>query len=285
MNQEVGMVLEGGAMRSVFSAGIVDFFLDKGIEIPNILAISAGAYVGMNYVSKQKERVLKSLVEPLDEYKYLGLGAFLKKGTFFDMDYLFDVVPREKSPFDFERFQNFAGRFLTSTVDLSTGELLYHEKFKDEKSFYEILKAANSLPMLARITHIDGKPMLDGGMADAIPIAKALEEGWKKIIVVLTRDASYRKKTKRPLYQRLVATIYHKYPKFVELVAARGQKYNDTLEQIEQLEQEGRAFVFRPTEMTVHTSESDVKTLTEYYHYGYRNAQERYEELLEFLKK
>lgn len=284
MEQDVGIVLEGGAMRSVFSAGILDFFQDKGLEIPNILAISAGAYVAMNYVSQQRDRVVKSLIEPLEEYKYLGIGAFFKTGTFFDMDYLFDVVPREKAPFDFDKFKKFSGRFITSTVDLSTGELLYHEEFENEEQFYSLLKAANSLPLAARISQIQGRPMLDGGMADAIPIAKALEEGWKKIIVVLTRDASYRKKTHRPLYQKLIAAVYGKYPKFVEMVAARGKKYNDTLELVNKLEKEGRAFVFRPTEMTVSTNESDVKTLMEYYHYGYKNASERYEELMEFLQ-
>ncbi len=285
MEQNVGIVLEGGAMRNVFSAGVLDFFLDKKIEIPNILAISAGAYVAMNYVSEQKERVLKSLVEPLEEYKFLGVGAFFKTGTFFDMDYLFDRVPREKSPYHFDKLKNFKGRFITSTVDMLTGEAIYHEGFQEEERFYQIMKVANSLPFAAKVSEVDGRPMLDGGMADAIPIAKALEEGWEKIIVILTRDAAYRKKVRRPLYQKLIAMVYRKYPKFVELVAGRGQKYNDTLEQINALEQEGRAFVFRPSKVTVKTSESDVKTLKEYYKYGYECAKERYEELLEFLRR
>lgn len=283
MDNRVGIILEGGAMRSVFSAGVLDFLLEKEIHIPNVLAVSAGAYAGMNYASGQKGRCVKSVVEPLRDYCYMGLSTFWKKGTFFDMDYLFDEVPKEKAPFDFEAFQNFKGRFITSTVDCSTGEAVYHEKFKDITEFFNICKAANSLPLIAKISHIDGKPMLDGGMADAIPITKALEEGWQKIIVVFTRDAAYRKKEKVNPYQAITNLVYHKYPKFLELIKGRAKRYNDAIDTIAALEREGRAFVLRPTKMTVGNNEADVEKLTAYYQHGYDSMRERYAELLEFL--
>lgn len=138
------------------------------------------------------------------------------------------------------------------------------------------------MPFLAKVACINGTPSLDGGMADAIPITKALEEGWEKIIVVLTRDASYRKKDRR-LYMKALGMVYGKYPKFIELVWGRAKRYNDSIEKIEQLEKEGRAFVFRPTELTVENSESDVDRLKEYYQHGYDAARERYDELLKFL--
>lgn len=284
VNNSVGLILEGGAMRSIFSAGILDFFMEKGIEIPNVLAISAGAYVGMNYASGQQGRCMKALVEPMKECKYMGLGTFLKKGTFFDMDYLFYEVPRTRSPFDFEAFANFKGRFITSTVDVSTGEAVYHEKFKEEKEFYDILKAANSLPLIAKVTDIGGRPMLDGGMAEAIPISKALSEGWEKLVVVFTREASYRKKEKKTSDIRMINRKFRKYPKFLELVAGRAKRYNDAIETIAKLEQEGKAFVYRPTEVVVGTQESDVEKLTVYYQHGYETAKARYDELLRFLE-
>lgn len=284
MNDSVGLILEGGAMRSIFSAGILDFFMEKGIQIPNVLAISAGAYVGMNYASGQKGRCMKALVEPMKEYKYMGLGTFFKKGTFFDMDYLFYEVPKTKSRFDFEAFCKFKGRFITSTVDCSTGETVYHEKFCEEKAFYDTLKAANSMPLIAKVVDIEGKPMLDGGMADAIPINKALEEGWNKLVVVLTRDSSYRKKEKATLDIRLTNWLYRKYPKFINVLQGRAKRYNDAIDIIAKMEAEGRAFVYRPTDVTVENGESNVERLTAYYQHGYDSAKARYEELLQFLE-
>ena len=135
MNKKSGIILEGGAMRSMFSAGILDFFMDSGIEIPNVLAISAGAYAGMNYVSGQKGRVIDAVIKPLEQEKYLGLGTFLKKGTFFDMNLLFDEIPKNRVPFDFESFSASSKRLVTSTVNCLTGETCFHEKFEDMDDF------------------------------------------------------------------------------------------------------------------------------------------------------
>lgn len=271
-------------MRSVFSAGVLDYLLEKGVEIPNILAISAGAYAGMNYAAGQKGRLVDAVIRPLEEYKYMGLGTFLRKGTFFDMEYLFKEVPKKKSPYDFKAFQEYEGRFLVSTVNCETGENVYFEEFSDEDTFFTICQAANSLPLIAKITEIDGAPMLDGGIADAIPIWKALDEGWDKLVVVFTRDASYRKKPRSGLYIKMIRLIYRKYPKFLELIEQRSQRYNDALEKVAELEKEGKAFVLRPTRITVGNSESNVKKLMEYYQHGYDTAKERFEDLQKFLE-
>ena len=283
MNKNVGLLLEGGAMRSVFSAGVLDFFMDKKVEIPNILAVSAGAYAGMNYVSGQRGRVVDAIIEPLNTYKYMGVSTFLKKGTFFDMDYLFRQVPQNESPYHFDKMLDFDGRFITSTVNCVTGENIYHEKFRDKEEFLDIFQAANSMPLIAKTTKIDGYPMLDGGMVDAIPIGKALEEGWKKIIVVFTRNESYRKNPQSNAYSRAIKMVYRKYPKFIEVLEERSKRYNNSLDQIKELEQEGKAFVFRPSTVLVENSESNVGKLMEYYNHGYETAQEKYEEFQGFL--
>lgn len=281
--ENTGIILEGGAMRSMFSAGVLDFFLDRGIEIPNVLAVSAGAYAGMNYVSGQKGRVLDAVIKPLETEKYLGFGTFLKKGTFFDMDLLFDTIPKHLVPFDFKAFSQSAKRFITSTVNCLTGEAVYFEEFADEDIFLKVCRAANSLPFVARITEIGGVPMLDGGMADAIPLGKALEEGWKKIVVVVTRNTGYRKR-QRYFYLAMLRLIYHKYPKFVDMVRGRAAKYNDSLNLLEQLEEEGRAFVLRPAEhMHLTNNEADADKLRGYYRHGYEVAEEKEMELREFL--
>lgn len=280
--EQTGILIEGGAMRSIYAAGILDYFLEKGIEIPNVLAVSAGAYAGMNYVSEQKGRVVDAIIKPLEKKKYLGLGTFFRKGTFFDMDYLFDYIPKVKVPFDFDTFCNSKKRFMLSTTECNTGECIYHEKFENQEAFWKICKAANSLPFISRITQIDGVPMLDGGVADAIPIEKALSEGWKKIIVILTRKQEYRKKYRR-FYMFLVRIVYRKYPELIRVLEERADKYNHSLDVVKQLEEDGRALVFRPTEIAVKNQESDVDTLMKSYCHGYEEAEKRHMEIGEFL--
>lgn len=281
--ENTGIILEGGAMRSMFSAGVLDFFLDNGIQIPNVLAVSAGAYAGMNYVSGQRGRVLDAIINPLETERYLGFKTFLKKGTFFDMDFLFDEIPKRRVPFDFEAFQSSAKKFITSTINCLTGEAVYFDEFKDMDYFLKICRAGNSMPFLAKIAEIDGVPMLDGGMADAIPVEKALEKGWDKIIVVATRNGQYRKK-QRYFYLAMIHLIYHKYPRFIEAIRRRSDGYNRSLELLKKLEQEGMVFVFRPgDEMSLTNNESNAEKLREYYRHGYDVAEGKLGELREFL--
>lgn len=281
-NEKAGIMIEGGAMRSVFAAGVLDFLMDKGIEIPNVLAVSAGAYAGMNYVSGQRGRAVDAVIKPLEKEKYMGPATFLKKGTFFDMDYLFDIVPKQLAPFDFDTFCNSAKRFIVNTTDCRTGESVYYEDFLSEEHFWDVCRAANSLPFISKVSKIDGIPMLDGGMADALPIAKIFEEGWEKVLVILTRKSDYRKKY-RFFYMLMIRIIYHKYPEFIKTVAGRAQKYNKCLDRLEEMEKEGKALILRPSKLAVNNNESDVDTLMKYYQHGYEEAMGREEEIYSFL--
>ena len=286
MGKKVGIILEGGAMRSIFTAGVMDFFLEKNIDIKNIIAISAGAYAGMNYVSGQKGRVLDSVVKPVGNNKILGLPVFLKTGEFFNMELLFDRIPKVDSPFDFEAFKNSGKRFITSTIDCNTGVPKYFDEFKDLDEFLHVIRVANSLPLLAKVGYIDGVPMMDGGMYDAIPLAKAKEEGWDKIIVVFTREKTYRKGPKGDIYNsNMVKFLYRKYKGLLKAIDGRPKRYNDSIEELEQLEKEGKAFVFRPEGVTLTNNESDPDKLTEFYNVGYESAKARYEELIRFIEE
>lgn len=280
--KRTGIMIEGGAMRSVFAAGVLDFFMEKGIEIPNVLAVSAGAYAGMNYVSGQKGRAVDAVIKPLEKEKYMGFKTFLKKGTFFDMDFLFDVVPKKLSPFDFESFKNSAKRLVVNTTNCLTGESEYFEKFDTEEQFWKICRAANSLPFISKVSCINNIPMLDGGLADALPLDRMEEEGWEKALVILTRKEDYRKKY-RHFYMFFLHLIYHKYPKLIKTVAGRAAKYNACLEQIQQMEADGKALVFRPSRMSVGNNESHVDVLMDYYRHGYEEAMGREAEIFSFL--
>lgn len=282
LRKDTGILLEGGAMRSIFTAGVLDFFLEQGLRIPNVLAISAGAYAGMNYVSEQKGRVVESNIRYLEKEKYIGLRTFFRTGFLFDMDLLFDRMPKQLHPFDFQRFFASESRFMTSTVNCNTGEAVYYDSFRDNDHFLKVCRAANSLPLLARIVEIDGEPMLDGGMADAIPIRQALLEGWKKIIVVLTREKGYYKKPGGP-YVKAIQKVYAKYPAFIKMVEERYQRYNEALEIIDELERQNKAFVIRPSGMRVSNRECNVPKLLAYYEHGQKKARECFTGLLKFL--
>ncbi len=284
---KTGIILEGGAMRCIFTAGVMDFFLDKKLDIPNILAISGGAYAGMNYVSGQKGRIIDSVVKPMSSKEMMGLKNFFLHGEFFNMDLIFNKIPRGEwgdCPFDFEAFKNSGKRFITSTINCKTGEAVYFDEFKDLDEFCHIIKVANSLPLLSHIDYIDGVPMMDGGMADAIPIDRALYEGWDKIIVVLTRDATYRKKNKGDIYNsRFVKFAYRKQKGLLQSIASRPMFYNSSIEKVIELEREGRAFVIRPEGIQLSNGESDKDTLLHYYNVGYEIAEKRYDDLMKFL--
>lgn len=165
-----------------------------------------------------------------------------------------------------------------------TGELIYFDRFDTMERLFDVCQAANSMPLICKVKEIDGIPMLDGGMAEAIPIGKALEEGWKKIVVVFTRDASYRKKPSGAWYRAANWLLYRQYPKFRALIPERHKRYNASIEQIAELERQGRAFVLRPSGMTVHNSESDADVLLKYYQHGIDVARGRMEELKRFLE-
>ncbi len=287
MSGKTGIILEGGAMRGIFTAGVMDFYLEKNINIENVVAVSAGAYSGMNYVSGQKNRIVDSVVEPMRKEKLLGVSLLFKNGEFFNMEALFDRIPRYDCPFDFEAFKKSGKRFITSTTNCLTGEAVYFDEFPDFDYFLKVIRTGNSLPLLSKMAWFDGVPMMDGGMVDAIPVSKALEEGWDKIIVVLTRDSAYRKSSKGDIYNsKLVKVLYHKYKGLLKAIDARPGIYNNSIETLEALEKEGRAFIYRPpSTITLTNNEHDADMLLKYHQVGFETAEARYDELMEFLNK
>lgn len=279
---KVGLVLEGGALRAIFVAGILDFFLDHGVKIDNIISVSAGSYVGMNYCSGQRGRIMETMVRPGNLERYVGLNVLLKKRTLFDMDYIFEQMPKDTG-FDFEAFKKFDGKFVMGLVDIRAGVVKYYDHYEDEDEFFRLCKASNSLPLIARKSKIDETYMIDGGMGDAIPVAKALEMGCDKVIVVFTRGEDYRKRPKS-LYATLTNIAYWRFPNFRRMVKARPYIYNNTIEKIAEMKEEGKAFIFRPTKVTIKNNETNIDTLEKYYQHGYDTAAEQYENLMEFLK-
>ena len=284
MDKTTGILLEGGALRSVFTAGVLDYFMDQNFYVPNVVAVSAGAYAGMNYVAKQRGRTAETNIDTLRKEKYLGLGTFFKTGELFDMELLFDKLPNGEQPFDYDTFMNSDQHFLMSTVNCNTGLPVYYNQFRDKQQLMRIARASNSLPFISKKVNIDGIPMLDGGMYDAIPIDKALEEGLEKVIVIYTRLGDYRK-VKRHLYMFLLRIIYRKYPNFIKMVESRPKRYNDAIDTISRLEREGKAFVIRPKVKPVRNNEANPDKLRAFYQHGYDCAKECFAALKKFVEE
>lgn len=280
-----GLVLEGGAMRSVFTAGILDSLMDQEIWFDEIYTMSAGAYAALNYISGQKGRILKTNVEPLTNGDiYFGPKTFFTTGgNFFDMDKLFDIYPNKTVPFDYEKFFASKIKLITAVTDCKTGKAKYYDEYGDNKRLMKIMRASNSLPFISRLVKIDDGHMVDGGMADPIPVYKAIDSGIDKPVIVLTQNKDFRKKTTSK-YGTLIRMIYWKYPKFRALLKNRPTRYNEVLDFIDEQEALGNMFVFRPLIPSLKNNENDVSTLMDFYHHGYDMLKERATELKQFLE-
>ena len=268
--ENIGLVLEGGGMRGTFTSGVLDYLMDHHIEVPYGIGVSAGACNGVSYVSGQRGRAKFSNIDLLDKYKYIGLGHLLRTGSIIDMDMLYNRFTEEILPFDYDSYFARPMRFEMVTTDCITGRACYWEEKHDEKRIIEIVKASSSLPYACPMSYVDGHPMLDGGIVDSIPLLRAYEQGYDKCVVVLTRNKGYRKSTKKV---PVPSFIYKQYPRLRVALRNRNKIYNEQLELVERLEEEGKIIVIRPEKpIVVGRMETSVKKLTDLYNQGYECA-------------
>lgn len=273
-----GLVLEGGAMRGIFTCGVLDWFMDNNIHFPYTVGVSAGACNGASYISNQRGRARFSNIDLLDQYHYIGFRHYLKKRNLLDFDLLFDDFPNRILPFDFDRYVNVQKRFEIVVSNCLTGKAEYFEEYHDHTHLLSILRASSSMPLFSPIVNVDETPMLDGGVCDPIPIGRAFDQGFKKLVVVLTRNKGYRKKENK---MKLPRWIYRKYPQLREALNIRNQIYNKELELVEKLETEDHIIVIRPTEqMTIERIEKNTTKLDHFYKHGYSCAQKKFESLI-----
>lgn len=270
IDENTALILEGGGMRGTFTSGVLDNLLDKGIDFPLTVGVSAGACNGLSYMSKQRGRARRSNIDLYDEYRYVGLKYLFTQRNIMDFKLLFVTFPNEICPYDYDAFFARNERFVMVTTNCLTGEACYMEEKTSPERVIEIVKASSSLPFAAPMVTIDDIPMLDGGIADSIPVQYAMNQGFKKFVIVLTRNKGYRKEEKNNPFVKL---FYRKYPKLQEAINQRAANYNKTLDLIEKLEQEGRALVIRPEKpLKVSRIEKDINKLVELYNEGYELA-------------
>ena len=265
-----GLVLEGGGMRGVFTAGVLDWLMDNGMYFPYSIGVSAGACNGLSYVSRQRGRAKTCNIDLLDKYHYIGVKYFFTKRSIMDFDLIFDEFPTRIIPYDYKTYFTSPARFVMVTSNCRTGEANYFEEKKDPVRLLNICRASCSLPFVCPITHVDGEPMLDGGICDAIPIRKAIADGFSRNVVVLTRNKGYRKDESK---KSIPWFMYRRYPAMRKSLKTKNKHYNETLDYVERLEEEGKVIVIRPENvLEVDRIERDVEKLTDLYNQGYECA-------------
>lgn len=264
---DIGLVLEGGGMRGVFTCGVLDYFMSRNIEFPYAIGVSAGACNGLSFISKQQGRAKYSNIDLLAKYKYIGLKHYIKKRNIMDFDLLFHEFPENIIPYDYQTYFSSPSRFEMVTSNCLTGEAEYLEEKSNKERVIDIVKASSSLPIMCPIAYVDDIPMLDGGICDSIPVNRAISQGYKKNIVILTRNKGYRKESKDI---KMPSFIYRKYPAMREALSNRNSLYNSQLDLIDKLEEEVSVFVIRPQKpIIVDRIEKDVNKLTALYKEGY----------------
>lgn len=277
---KTGLVLEGGGMRGVYTAGVLEYFLEKQLFFPYVIGVSAGACNAASYISRQHGRNQKVTIGYVNHPDYISYKNLFLKKELFGMDLIFDKIPNELDPFDFQTFANASEEFVIGTTDCHTGEPVYFNKDSYARDILTIIRASSSLPLMAPVINFAGKILMDGGISDPIPIKKAINDGVEKCVIVLTRNRGYRKK--KSSLSKLTKYFYGEYSGLIKAIENRYQVYNDTLDLIEQLEDEGKVFIIRPVqELQVGRVERNRVKLTQLYEQGYDDASRLYNELEE----
>ncbi len=265
-------------MRGSFTAGVLDFFMKQGIYLPYVIGVSAGAANGVNYLAKQPGRYQECTKRALTDYRYVSALNFFRKKGYFDLDVICDILPY-KLPLDFSRIFSSKQKLLFTLTDCETGKACFMEEKKDEKRLMNLLRASCSLPFVSPVVKIDGRAYLDGGIADSIPIKKARKDGYRRNVVILTRDKGYRKPDKH-----IAASLYRRYPALSKAIKERAGHYNKTLDVLSELEKKGEVFLFRPeSEVTISRAEKDVFRIECLYWDGYNHAKRNYDRFLAWL--
>lgn len=280
---KTGLILEGGGMRGIYTAGVLDFFLDKQLDFETVIGVSAGACNACNYISKQRGRNYQVTTDYLKQPEYLSFRNFLKEKSAFGMEFIFDQIPNKLNLFDYTTYHQNKMQLIAVSSDVETGKAVYRP-IVNMRTDLDYLRSSMSIPLLSPIIEIDGKKLLDGGISDAIPIRYAQSLGYQKNVLILTRDASYRKD--KNTFMPLLKNVFKAYPNFVKALDERHVNYNNTLNLVHMLQQQKQVFIIQPqTPITISSLEKNKTKLKQLYEQGYHDAQQSYDDLLNFLKQ
>jgi predicted patatin/cPLA2 family phospholipase len=282
--EQAALVLEGGGMRGTFSSGVLRRFVDDKLYFAYVIGVSMGACNAANYISLQPERNRIVNTRYVRDRRYLSYLRLFTGGDLFGMDFIFRELPNNLVPFDLAAFLSNPARCVTVVTDCLSGEALYYDKNDLDNDYLQVLKASSSLPFISAPVEYKGRILMDGGLADSIPVRRPLEEGWKKRVVILTRPLGYRKKPSR--LPAFLLRGYRKYPGLLGALENRYREYNATLDYIEDLETKGDIFVIRPDrDPPAGRVERNPDKIYLTYDQGYGTANARFGELREYLAR
>lgn len=279
---KTSLILEGGTFRTIYTSGVLDAFLEHQLHMPYIIGISAGAINGCSYVSKQKERTLRVFTNYRHDKRYIGWRNFLKERSLFGLNFAYDTIPNELELFDWATYEQFEGQFEIGVTNAYTGEVEYLDALQMDKAC-TMLRATCAIPILFPEIKLENTPYYDGGLADPIPITRAEEKGFEKHVIVLTRPHGYQKSLDRQT-KFAIKMLGKRYPALAKRMLQRAARYNETLAYCEQLEEEGKAFLFRPN-YAMNSFEKNLTQIHSNYNMGYQHAQEQMATLQQFLTK
>ena len=281
MSEMKGLVLEGGGFRGMYTCGVIDVFMENGICFDEVVGVSAGAAFGCNIKSKQIGRALRYNKRFCQDSRYSGLKSFIKTGDLYNKEFAYGIVPTILDPFDTKTFRENPLKFTVVCTDIHTGNPVYHEIQNGDATDIEWIRASASIPIVSKPVKLDGYELLDGGVSDSIPVNWMLERS-DKTVIVLTRDKSYHKEPMK--YIHLLKKAFKEYPNLQKELENRYIVYNKTLDEIEQLEREGKVFVIRPSKpIACAMIEKDPNHLQEIYDIGRRDALHYLEDLKKYL--
>ena len=271
--RKMGLVLEGGGMRGVFTSGVLDAFMKYDLYFNYVVAVSAGACNGLSYISRQPRRARLSNIDMLVKYNYIGLRHLVTQGCIFDPELLYDRFPNELIPYDYDTYFASPSTFEMVVTNCNTGRAEYlTEKDGDRQRLLDICRSSSSLPYVSNVIDVDGQPYLDGGIVDSIPVGRAIDMGYDRNVLVLTRNRGYRNTSKD---RKIPKFIYKKYPRLRVALSRRIAEYNHQLDMVEEMEDKGLVDVIRPLRpMDVDRLEKDEKKLEALYEEGFLLGEE-----------
>ena len=279
---KTGLIMEGGAMRGMFTAGVLDVLMENGLVTDGAIGVSAGAVFGCNYKSHQIGRVIRYNTEYCNDKRYASFKNLVKTGNLYSEQFCYHEVPEKLDPFNEAAFADSPMDFFVVCTDVKTGEPIYHKCRKGDAEDVLWMEASASMPLAAKIVKIGHYGLLDGGVADSIPVRFFESIGYKRNLIILTQPKGYTKKKNK--FLPAIRAKYFRYPAFVEAVADRHERYNETLSYISMLEQAGKDYVIRPPiPLEIGAMERDPAQLRRVYETGRAVAQIQVEKIRDFL--